>query len=267
MKKMFLAACGLVLLSFRLSYRGSDDLWKQLGISQKEGTEKIRNSFMFGYFEHYGIRNVKQLAAGNRAAIARDLLAYARQYVSSDAFKKDYVNEKNQARPQEPEKMTRTKEDIRREKVEEMKKSIKGAEETIKAMPTMEKNLRPTIDLFHKTLKDYQDPNSQMIENMYQYEVYSHNEKVNRYKEDLRKWEEEFPDDYRPRIRKSLEKYLNLAATVDFDAALTEKYGKKVFTNPAYESKPDDWKQIFRAGREVYEVTRPFAEQWLRELK
>lgn len=271
MKKLLLTAvlflaCA-ILFSFRYSAGLSDDLWKQLGISQKEGTDKIKNSFLFGYLEHYGVKNLKQIATGNRAALAGELLKYSKEYVNSSAFRKEYENQRIASRPAEPEKLTRTKEDIRKEKVEEMKKSISGAEETIKKMPEMEKSLRPTVDLLHKTLKDYQDPNSKMIANMYQYEVYSYNDRVERYKQDLKKWEEENPVDYKIRLRTYLSKYLELSATVDFNAALTEKGGKKYFVNSAYEGKPDDWKLIFRAGKEVYSVTRPFAEQWLRELQ
>lgn len=271
MKKLLLTAalflaCA-ILFSFRYSASVSDDLWKQLGISQKEGTDKIKNSFLYGYLEHYGVRNLKQIAAGNHSALAGELLKYSKEYVNSPAFRKEYDLQRIASRPVEPEKFTRTKEDIRKEKVDEMTKSISGAEETIKKMPEMEKSLRPTVDLLHKTLKDYQDPNSKMIENMYQYEVYSYNDRVERYKQDLKKWEDENPADYKIRLRKYLSKYLELAATVDFSAALTEKGGKKYFVNQAYEGKPDDWKLVFRAGKEVYSVTRPFAEQWLRELQ
>ena len=271
MKKLLQTAALLltcaILFSFRYSTRFTDDLWKQLGISQKEGTDKIKNSFLFGYLEHYGVRNLKQIAAGNRAALAGELLKYSKEYVNSPAFRNEYENQRIASRPIEPEKFTRTKEDIRKEKVEEMKKSISGAEETIKKMPEMEKALRPTVDLLHKTLKDYQDPNSKMIENMFQYEVYSYKDRVERYKQDLKKWEEENPADYKIRLRKYLARYLELASTVDFNAELTEKGGKKYFVNSAYEGKADDWKLVFRAGKEVYTVTRPFAEQWLRELQ
>ncbi|RYE20883.1 MAG: choice-of-anchor D domain-containing protein, partial [Sphingobacteriales bacterium] len=46
-----------------------------------------------------------------------------------------------------------------------------------------------------------------------------------------------------------------------------EKYGKKRFVNPVYEGKRTEWKQGFRAGKEVTESARAFAQKWLSELK
>ncbi len=60
---------------------------------------------------------------------------------------------------------------------------------------------------------------------------------------------------------------LETTKDVDFNAKLTEQYGKKRFVNPAYEAKSAEWKMAFRAGKEVTEVTRSFAQQWLNELK
>ena len=48
---------------------------------------------------------------------------------------------------------------------------------------------------------------------------------------------------------------------------LAEKWGKKRFVNPIYESKNQEWKQGFRAGKEATEMARAFAKQWLSELQ
>ena len=60
---------------------------------------------------------------------------------------------------------------------------------------------------------------------------------------------------------------LDVTKDVDFNASLKEQYGKKKFVNPAYEAKRPEWKMAFRAGKEVTEMTRAFAQQWLNELK
>jgi hypothetical protein len=57
-----------------------------------------------------------------------------------------------------------------------------------------------------------------------------------------------------------------VAGTVDFNAELVEKDRKKKFVNRAYEGKNYEWKMIFRAGKDVYDVAKVFAEQWLKEL-
>ena len=68
------------------------------------------------------------------------------------------------------------------------------------------------------------------------------------------------------KIKERLNHFLELAATVDFNAELKQVGKMRKFVNPQYEGKAYDWKQIFRAGKEVIEPARQVAEQWLKEL-
>jgi hypothetical protein len=90
---------------------------------------------------------------------------------------------------------------------------------------------------------------------------------VKKYKEDLAKWQSSYPEDSRLMIKSRLKQFIDLAATVDFNAQLKESYGKQRFVNPSYEGKKAEWKQIFRAGKDVADHTKKFAEQWMMELK
>jgi hypothetical protein len=63
-----------------------------------------------------------------------------------------------------------------------------------------------------------------------------------------------------------LQKFIDLASTVDFSAELKLVNGKKKFVNPLYEAKAYDWKQVFRAGKDVIEPAMTFAQQWIKEL-
>ena len=60
---------------------------------------------------------------------------------------------------------------------------------------------------------------------------------------------------------------MKLAKTVDFNAELKTVYGKRKFVNPTYEAKSYDWKQIYRAGKEVIDPAVQAAEQWIKELQ
>jgi hypothetical protein len=42
--------------------------------------------------------------------------------------------------------------------------------------------------------------------------------------------------------------------------------GTMRFADPRFESKPDQWKLCYRAGREPVEAARAFAAEWLRLL-
>ncbi len=67
-------------------------------------------------------------------------------------------------------------------------------------------------------------------------------------------------------LKKRLTDIIALARTVDFNAQTTTKAGRIVFVNPAYESKPRAWKQLYRIGREPVQAGIAAAESWLKEL-
>ena len=255
------------LVSFK-SNRVYADIWQQLGLSKEKGVENIRASFMNGYFHYYGARNARNILLGDRAAIARDLLNYTKQYVESEGFKKQYDVERRQAKPEPDTKAIKTKEEIRKERIAETEKSIRQTEENMKTMKAdMVKVLEPMLDMLKKTLKDYQDPNSQMIDLFYQGEVLQHEQRIKSYEERMKEWEKNYPEDYRVMVKDRLNKFLKLARTVDFNAELKTVNGLKKFVRADYEGKSYDWKQIFRAGKEVIVPAMEFAEQWVKEMK
>src|SRR5438552_3754794 len=79
----------LLLLSFRAKKLYSD-IWQELGISKEQGSNNIRESFMSGYLHYYGTKAARQLLTGDRAALAKDLMQFARQQVASENFRRDY---------------------------------------------------------------------------------------------------------------------------------------------------------------------------------
>ena len=83
----------------------------------------------------------------------------------------------------------------------------------------------------------------------------------------MSRWETDYPENINNFIADKLKKMLEYTKGIDYNAALVEKYGKKRFVNPTYEGKGTEWKQGFRAGKEVTETARAFAEKWLTELK
>jgi hypothetical protein len=130
-----LTILSLFLFSFVSAKKLGDDLWQQLGLNKKEGTESIYRSFTSGYLNHYQARNAKNLAAGNRVAVAKDLLIYARNYVNSKEFKNLYAAERESAKPSEPElKPLRSRQEIQKEEIAKTEKSIKEFEDNLKTL-------------------------------------------------------------------------------------------------------------------------------------
>lgn len=255
------------LFSFVVVDRLAADIWQRLGINRQEGTEKISQSFIQGYLHYAGVSNVKNLALNDRTAVARDLMTFARQYLSSPTFKAEYNKVRASYRPVEPADRTETKEQIRQKKVDDLKKSITNMETVSKSLPAdQQKSYQASIDMLKKTMKEYQDPNNKMIEAMYQNQLDERARDLRRFKDDTKKWETDFPTDCKQFVRSRLQHYLDVAGTVDFSAALVEKGGKMRFVNMTYQGKNDEWKMIYRAGREVYEQTKAFIDQWMKEL-
>lgn len=276
-KKINLAATSLALLAMVMtsllltSYKSeklADDIWKMLGISSQSGSTRIKNSFLNGYLDHYGMKNLKSIALNDRPAIARDLLSYTREYISGAEFRKEYEKMRNYARPSEPEqKPLRSITEIQKEEIAKTEKSIKDAEKSIKEMPDMEKPLRPVVDMLKQNLKEYQDPNHAYFASIAMGEKNDQEREVRNYNERMKDWEEFYPESAKDFIAQRLKTMLERTEGIDYNAQLVEKYGKKRFVNPKYEGKNTEWKQGFRAGKEVTEMAREFAKKWLAELK
>jgi hypothetical protein len=261
-----LTAASFAFMSFKM-HKIYTDVWQQLGISREKGIRNIEESFLNGYFHYYGAEKAKNIVAGDRAAIAKDLLVYVKQQVNSDAFKNQYDQQRKNAKPVQHEQKVKTKDEIRKEKIEETEKSIKETETNMKTMkPEIVKALQPMVELLKNNLKDYKDPNSKMIDLFYQSEVMNKENSERSYEESMKQWEEQYPADYRQLIKQRLQKFIDLASTVDFSAELKLVNGKKKFVNPTYEAKAYDWKQVFRAGKEVIEPAMSFAQQWIKEI-
>ena len=269
----FILVCMLVSSSFLFSsYQAkkiTDDIWKTLGISRQTGTEGIKSSFLNGYLSYYGVKNLKNIATSDKAAITKDLLNYTKEYITGTEFKKQYEELRKNAKPQEPvSKPLRSIQEIQKDEIAKTEKGIKDTEKTIKEVNAeMAKGIQPVLDMLRKNLKEYQNPNHEYFANIAMGEKYQQENNIKSHKEYLQQWETNFPENLNHFIADKLKKMLEYTKGIDYSAALVEKYGKKRFVNPAYEGKRTEWKQGFRAGKEVTEQVRAFAEKWLSELK
>jgi hypothetical protein len=88
------------------------------------------------------------------------------------------------------------------------------------------------------------------------------------YRRSLAQWEKAYPQSPNQMVQLRLKQFLSESAGVDFDAKLKRRAdGKMIFENPAYESKPPQWKLCYRLGRETVEAARSFANQWLNDIE
>jgi hypothetical protein len=263
---LLLSGICLFLASFKTS-RLSDEIWKELGLSRQDANHGISTSFMQGHFYYYSAKNAKNIAVGNRAAVVKELGAYAKEYVNSDAFKKEYMQERESRKPAAP-KPAKTMDEVRKEQVETMQTAIKNIEPLLKMdNPEIRKGAKEGLEQFQKQLKDLENPNSELVKMLADGERLTFENNTANYKENMAKWERDYPANQLLLVKRRLQQFLDVTANVDYNAELKEQYGKKRFVNPSYESKGREWKQAFRAGKDATEAARAFAQEWIKEIK
>lgn len=263
-----LIAFSLIVTSFRVQEKLTDDVWKTLGITRQGGDERIHNSFINGYLSYYGVKNMKNIALNNRGQVAKDLLNYTKNYINGPVFIKQYEKMRQDAKPEEPVlKRLRTVEEIQKDEIAKTEKSLKETNKTIKEIPDMAKALQPLADMLQKNLKEYQDPKNPYFSTIALGEKYQQESDVRSYKERLARWEKSYPENVKVFVAGRLQTMLDATKDIDYNAELVEKNGKKRFVNKTYEYKNQEWKQGFRAGKDVTETARAFARQWIAELK
>lgn len=259
-----LLTIGIGLYSFSFKNFG-DDFLKQLGISKSAADEKITQTLFGSSIDTYGIKNVKNILLGNRSAITKDLLTYTKKHVQSAEFKKQYEAMREKNKP-EVEK-TKTPEEIKKENIQSAKKfladteaSLKKADASMKAvfeklLADGKKQLAEAENPLNKQYVRYEKGYAQLVKDME-----GQNQML------LKRWEEQFPANPLLYIKPRLESFLIVTENIDFSAAVVGKGGKKVFVNPEYERKNNQWKMAFRAGKEVVLPAREFVQQWISEI-
>ncbi|MGF7215758.1 hypothetical protein GGR92_001898 [Spirosoma lacussanchae] len=67
-------------------------------------------------------------------------------------------------------------------------------------------------------------------------------------------------------LKKRLAAFVALAESVDFDAKVSRQGDKLEFVRADYRQQSDDWKLLYRIGREPVMAARDMARAWLKEL-
>ncbi|MDN3656891.1 hypothetical protein QWZ08_14685 [Ferruginibacter paludis] len=262
----FAVISSLALFSFTIVKMNGEFL-KQLGISKTEADQKITGSILGGYLNQYGIRNAKNIAVGNRAAVTKDLLLYTKQFVNSTTFIKEYNTMRENEKPKPY--LIETPEAMRSNQINMLKKSVSETEANIKtADASIKKIFEDVLVSTKQQLKEAEDPNNKTFVNYKKNYPDMLKSAEASSKQSLHEWEAKYPTNHLLFVKKRLQDFLTNTADIDFDAALTTKNNKNYFVNPLYEKqKGSYWKMAFRAGKEVVLPAREFVQQWLDEIK
>jgi hypothetical protein len=239
----------------------------KLGLNLNTAKEAVLESLIGGsVYNDAAMRAFKALAPSARAAIVRGGLAAIKEYVGAAEFKAAYAKFRDNEKPNPPEARPSADEAWKKQKADfekqivEMKKNLAGFDaETRKSMEAAIKQMQAQMETMDKDTAT-RDLMRQMAEAQ---KV----EDKNRYQEQLKTWEENYPADPRVLIQKRIRDFLETSADVDFAAKLIASGSKMRFANEDHEVKPAEWKICFRAGKEATEAARTFARAWLAELE
>lgn len=254
-----------IALNLGAVQNGSDILAK-LGLEQASAKENIMASLASGSVYNYeAIEAFKSLPVSARATIVQAGLGWIKAYVETAEFKAAYREFRDGKKPETPAARPSADEALKQQKADfekqiaETRKSMAALDaETRKAMEAGIQQMRAQMDQMGK------DP--QQKELMSQMTEMGRQEDKQRFEEQLKSWNEQFPADHRLLIRKRINDFLAASADVDFSAKLLPRGDKMIFANDEYEQKSSEWKVCFRAGREATAAARAFAKSWLAEL-
>ncbi|HSB92913.1 MAG TPA: hypothetical protein VLC28_07345 [Flavitalea sp.] len=255
----------LIFSSFKSS-RLAEDFLKQLGIDKTQADQKISSSILGGYIDAYGASNAMNISVGNRKAVVTDLLKYVKQYVNSEEFKTQYLSLKESNKPQF-NKM-QTPEEMKQQTIASYKEALASAEQMVKNADAANKpTFQKLVDDTKLALQKAEDPNNKMYVNY----AKNYDEMMKNIgegeKRDIAAWEAKYPADHMQYVKQRLHQFMDETASIDFNAELVQKNGRKYFVKPEYESKSNRWKMAFRAGKEVVEPARIIVQQWITEIE
>lgn len=180
------------------------------------------------------------IISGDKAAAAKELCEYVKKYINSEEFITEYNKQRQSAMPLTDNGTSLStlqgNKIVHQKNINNYKTDTKYVAEQQKELDETQKRIDALMEAAKKPFPG----------------------KAN--------WEKRYPNDPSSLVKKRLQEYLQLAATVDFNAALTtpDKYNIKKFVNPAFEKKNHKWKAIYRAGKEVNDVVTLFIKEWLK---
>jgi hypothetical protein len=274
MKNLFLISSIIALLSFKIA-----DVFSDLNTTKVQAQEDIISSISNGYLNYPSA--CAKIALASRASIVQIVGNFAKSYSKTDDFKKRYAEWWKNQEPKKPEtpeeRIAKESADMQgnsndngqKEMVDNMKKLIsdtkdvnlkKQYEDALKGIVEMQAQMKKQLES-----PEYKEQMKQVKESALKIYTDEYKTQMEEYNNNFANWKAiQNPSIL---IKKRLKDFLELSASVDFNAQLkNEQYGKKQFVNEDYQQKDDNWKRCFRAGKPAVDASRAIAQDWLKEL-
>jgi hypothetical protein len=249
----------LVIIVFS-AFKIASDIIERLGTDHKQAERSILND-LIGSHDHdpidvsvtwaddearsFRIPYLKLLPSiikGDKQGAASEVCQYAKDYINSEEFVASYNEARNSAKPtSEPYRMDAETLAGFKNMLKESEASLAQAKAKGGFSAEQIKMIEEGIEEQRKMIAEQSDPTPNKT-----------------------KWLQMYPENPAVLVKARLKEYLDLTATVDFNAKLADVNRMKKFVNPAYEAKSLKWKAIYRAGKDVNDVAIVFVQDWLK---
>lgn len=238
-----------------------NEILKQLGISEEDAAYYIYGNFEKGELSHPTSDLIKSLIPEKRAAVVNGLGAYIKKYTASASFNEQYLNDRENAKPENAkDKLAKELIEVKKNRAE-MQEAMKGATGDMK---TLAEATLKMLDEQQQSLENPDNPQTPLyIAGLLGTAILNEEE----YQAALAKFEQDYPATANGMLKKRLQQFLDLTATINFDIKVVKRGDQMVFEDPALEAKSYHWKLCYRSGRETIHAARQFAQQWITELK
>jgi hypothetical protein len=246
------------------------------GLKDSDIQQAALESFANGYAAIPG--SLRRLGPDARAAFVRAAGSLAMSYARTDAFKSDYAAWWEQHKPrleligaqEMQEQNEQAKADYAKSQsdlsgmsaqFEAQRSQLKQAgvsDAQIDQMIAQAKQAQQQIAQMQKSGQIPTGPQLMSEQDRQQQNAMRQQE----YQERLAKFQAGHPADPREAIRRALNEFLQVSASVDFNARVVN--GR--FVDAAYQAKDEQWKRCFRAGKPAVDAAREIAQGWLQQL-
>lgn len=239
----------------------------RLGVSEPIARDNVLSAMMGFTTPSAGAKAFLALTPSMRVTIVNEIVAWAKTYYRSAAFKTTWAAKRES---QKPEALDLPPAGGELQQMDaEQKKQIDQMRASLAQMPKeMQASMEAAIKDMEKTFAEMRnDPTIRKLqEDGFKAQ---RAEKVKAHEDEVAKWEQDYPANPDLAVARRLRQFLSVTADVNFDAALVQKMPSRVqvFSDPRYEAKPNEWKMCFRAGRDACTAARTAAQTWLNELK
>ncbi len=265
----FLVACAISVSAFRWAEGPARDFLTALGISKASAEVDVFNSFWSEFVRHPTGDLVRAVAVGDRPAMVREVVQFAREYTASTAFLERYAAARVEARPKPPEGPKSGDEMVAAMKADLVKQIADIQAQADQSTADVKAMLLETVAMLKEQMAMLDSPDNPYMDPELQAGMAAGAAAEQaEYEAKVAEWERVYPEEAKVRVARRLEEVLAQCSEVDFSAKLVEDdYGKKLFADPTYEAKSSEWKACYRAGPESVEAANAALGEWLDAIR